>query len=178
MLRIMKNRQTPIKQSKSFVIIVAAAFIAIVLSGFIGYRLAYQKYNPKNTAAENKPGYITSDAARSQVENFYQQYLNPKKETPEESRKVYISSYGDKNLTFYNQYYQHGFDPIVCSPVMPTSITVASVVPGPGATVTARAKYPDGSTSDINVTLVINAEGFKIDSITCSGDKGNLPPSI
>ncbi len=78
---------------------------------------------------------------------------------------------------FYSQYYRHGFDPIVCSEVMPTSVTATSVTPGPGATVTATAKYPDGTTANIGLTLVLNNKGFGIDTVTCPGNRGNLPPS-
>jgi len=159
-------------------IAIIVALIAIVVSGFVGYRIAYQKYNPNKSPTQNTPGYITADAARDQVDNFYQQYLHPRKETPEASRRVYVSGYGSKNLMFYRNYYQHGFDPIVCSSVMPTSVTATSVKPGMGAEVTALAKYPDGSTADIVLTEVINIEGFKIDTITCPGDKGNLPRSL
>lgn len=147
------------------------------LSGFVGYRLAYQKYHPDKIPAQNTPGYITADAARDQVNNFYQQYVNPRKDDPEEWRKIFVNNYGSKNLVFYSKYYQHGFDPIVCSSVMPSSVTATSIQPGAGAVVDAEAKYPDGSTANIDLTLVLNIEGFKIDSITCPGDKGNLPPS-
>lgn len=166
------------QQDKSLMVIVVAALITIVLSGFVGYRLAYQKYNPTKIPAQNTPGYITADGARNQVNNFYQQYLHPKKETPEESRKINVSLYGSKNLVFYSKYYQHGFDPIVCSSVMPTSVTATSVQPGAGAVVNAEAKYPDGSTANIDLTLVLNIEGFRIDSITCPGTKGNLSPGL
>jgi hypothetical protein len=180
----MTKKSTSSKQTyilptiKSPLSLVVVALITIVLSGFVGYRLAYQKYNPNITPTQNTPGYIAADAARNQVNNFYQQYLHPKKETPEESRNVYVSHYGDKNLVFYKAYYQHGFDPIVCSSVVPTSVTATSVQPGAGAVVDAEAKYPDGSTANIVLTLVLNAEGFRIDSITCPGDKGNLPPIL
>jgi hypothetical protein len=60
---------------------------------------------------------------------------------------------------------------------MPTTVTVTHVTPGAGAEVIALANYPDGSTTDIDLTLVINNEGFRIDSITCHGDKGNLLPT-
>lgn len=171
-LHLLNKKNTPLT------IGVIVTLIAIILSGFIGYRLAYQKYNPNKIPTQNTPGYITADAARNQVNNFYQQYLYPRKDTPEESRKIYISGYGDKNLVFYSGYYQHGFDPIVCSSVMPTSVTATSVKPGPGAVVNAEAKYPDGSTANIVATLVLNVEGFRIDSITCPGAKGNLPPNL
>jgi hypothetical protein len=165
-----------IRLSKTSLITDAVALILIVVSGFVGYHLAYQKYDPHKTPTQNTPGYITADAARDQVNNFYQQYLHPRTDMPEESRKAFISGYGDQNLVFYSEYYQHGFDPIVCSSVMPTSVTATSVKPGWGAEVTAQAKYPNGSTIDIVLTEVINIEGFKIDSITCPGDMGDLPP--
>lgn len=180
MLRIMKKKKTPkiisIRLNKTSLITDAVALILIVCSGFVGYHFAYQKYNPSKIPTQNTPGYITAAAARDQVNNFYQQYLHPRTDKPEESRKALVSGYGDQNLVFYREYYQHGFDPIVCSSVMPTSVTATSVKPGWGAEVTAQAKYPNGSTASIVLTEVINIEGFKIDSIMCPGAMGNLPP--
>ncbi len=172
----MNKKQTSTTQNKRLMVTTVVAVLAIIIGGLAGYRLAYQEYNPNKTPSQNKPGYVTADAARDQVNNFYQQYLNPRKDKIEESRNAFVSGYGDKNLVFYKDYYQHGFDPIVCSSVMPTTVAVKSVEAGPGAVVNAEAKYPDGSTTNIVLTAVLNTEGFRIDSITCPGTKGNLPP--
>ena len=177
MIRNMKKRNTPITQNKLLTLTLAVAFVGTFLGGFVGYSIAYSKYNPSKIPTQNTPGYITDREARDQVNGFYAQYLNPKQGSAEDSRKAYIDSYGTKNLAFYSQYYQHGFDPIVCSSSMPTDVKVTNVQPGPGATVTAAAKYPDGTTANIALTLVLNNEGFGIDTVTCSGDKGNLLPN-
>jgi hypothetical protein len=169
--------KTPPNQQNKILVMLVLALITVTLSGFIGYRLSYEKYSLNKNPNKNTPGYITEEEARSQVNGFYEQYVNPRKDIPDKSRKAYINSYGTKNLVFYSEYYQHGFDPIVCSSVMPTSVTAINVQPGPGALVTAEAKYPDGSTSKIDLTLAINHEGFGIDTIMCPGDKGNLPPN-
>jgi hypothetical protein len=174
MISNMKTKDTSIWQNKLFAIMIA--FIIVVFSAFAGYGLAYEKYNPNKTPTKNTPGYITAEEARNQVNGFYEQYLNPRKDTPEKSRKAYVASYGTKNLVFYSEYYLHGFDPIMCSSAMPTSVVATKVQPGSGALVTAEATYPDGSTANINLTLVLNSEGFGIDTITCPGEKGNLPP--
>lgn len=172
----MNKKQTPTTQNKPLMVTLVVAVLAVVIGGFAGYAIAHQKYDPNKTPSQNKPGYVTADAARDQVNNFYQQYLHPRKDKVEESRNAFVSGYGDKNLMFYKNYYQHGFDPIVCSSTMPTSVAVKSVEPGAGAVVNAEAKYPDGTTANIVLTAVLNTEGFRIDSITCPGDKGNLPP--
>lgn len=177
MLRIMKKKNPSIWQNKLYMFSVVSVMVATALGGSVGYGLAYGKYNPGNLPVQNTPGYITSDEARNQVNNFYQQYLHPKKETPEASRETYIQNWGSSNLVFYSRYYRHGFDPIVCSSVMPTSVIATDVQSGAGAEVKAKATYPDGSTADIALTLVLNLEGFRIDTITCPGDKGNLPPA-
>ncbi len=153
-----------------------AGIISIIAGGVTGYSLAFTKYNPNRTPSDNVPGYITVDEARGQVKGFYEQYLRPRESNSPVSRQAIIRSYGTKNLLFYSQYYQHGFDPIVCSTTMPSNVTTKNVTPGAGALVTAEARYPDGSTADIDVTLVLNRDGFGIDTITCPGDKGNLPP--
>ena len=177
MIRYMNKRNTTIAQNKLLTITLAVAIVCVSLGGLVGYKLAHDRYSPSKTPSQNTPGYITEKEARDQVNGFYAQYLNPKQGAPEDSRKAYIDSYGTKNLTFYSQYYQHGFDPIVCSPIMPTSVTATDVKPGPGATVTAAAKYPDGTTANIGLTLILNNEGFGIDTVTCPGDKGNLLPN-
>ncbi len=176
MLRTMKKKQTVTQSNTKLKLLTVLVLAAMVVSGLVGYRLAYQKYDPNKTPNQNTPGYITASEARDQVNNFYEQYLNPNKNSVENSRNITVEGFGSKNLVFYREYYQHGFDPIVCSAVMPTSVTATSVRPGPGAVVHATASYPDGSTADITLTEVLNNEGFKIDTITCPGDKGNLLP--
>jgi hypothetical protein len=172
----MAKKNIPIKQNRALMGTAVAGLVVAIFSGFFGYSLASQKYGSNKTPTQNTPGYITADAARDQVDNFYRQYLHPRKGAPEESRKAFVSTYGDKNLVFYSNYYQHGFDPIVCSSIMPASVTAMNVQPGAGAIVKAEAKYPDDSTANITLTLVLNSEGFRIDSITCPGVKGNLLP--
>ena len=170
-INIMKNTS---QTKKQFIIKLSLAIAIALLGGIVGYLIGINKSD--STPKQNVPGYITAEAATNQVNNFYQQYLNPKKESPEASRNYYVSQYGSKNLVFYKTYYQHGFDPIVCSVTMPISVTATNVQPGAGATVKARATYLDGTTSDIGLTLVLSSEGFKIDSITCPDGKGNLAP--
>lgn len=113
--------------------------------------------------------YVDGEAAADQVENFYQQYLNPRTL----SKRMLVEGYGNKNLAFYYDYYQHGFDPIVCSTEVPVEVTASLVSTGPVAVVNALAKYTDGTKSNIVVRVVLN-DGMEIDSITCPGDKGNL----
>lgn len=151
--------------------------VITLISGLIGYCIGLNRHD-NETPKQNTPGYITVESARDQVNNFYQQYLHPGDNEPEKRRNILVSNYGDKNLVFYKTYYRHGFDPIVCSAIMPTSVTVADIQPGASATVTAKVVYPDGATENIDLTLVLNAEGFRIDTITCPGDKGNLPPQF
>ena len=163
------------QNKKPLILSLTAVAVVAIVSGFLGYSFGLNKHS-NDTPKQNIPGYVTSESARNQVNNFYLQYLNPKKESPDTFREMLVANYGDKNLIFYKTYYQHGFDPIVCSATMPTSVVATDVRPGPGASVKAKAVYTDGTTSVIDVTLVQNTEGFKIDTITCPGDKGNLPP--
>lgn len=173
----MKAKKNSIQQNKHFIITLVIVLVAVTLSGLTGYGIAYKKYNPNTIPTKNIPGHITAEEARNQVNGFYEQYLNPKKNNPEESRQAYIASYGTKNLMFYSKYYKHGFDPIVCSTIMPKSVKIKNVQPGAGALVKVEATYPDNSTASIDLSLVLNNEGFGIDTITCSGDKGSLPPN-
>jgi len=170
----MKNSLKANKQLRTKLSIAVAVTVLGIL---IGYGFGLNK-GRNDTPKQNTPGYITAESARNQVNNFYQQYLQSREGDSDKWRNMLVSNYGDKNLVFYKTYYQHGFDPIVCSATMPTSVTVTDVKPGAGATVKAKAIYADGSTAAIDVTLVINAEGFRIDTITCPGDKGNLPPKL
>lgn len=167
-----KNLQT----KKQLAIRLSMLMAVIVLSGLAGYCLGI--YNIHNdTPRQNTPGFITVESVRDQVNNFYQQYLHPKGQDQEKWRNILVSNYGSKNLVFYKTYYKHGFDPITCSSTMPISVTTTKIQPGPGAMAKAEATYSDGSTVNIDVTLVIGTEGFKIDTITCPGDKGNLTPN-
>ncbi len=150
--------------------------LGAVLVGFLANQALYHIV-PSSEPAMPPPHhvipYVDGDVATQQVSNFYRQYINPN--TKPEFRPRMIDGYGSKNLVFYDQYYQHGFDPIICSTVMPIKVTALLVSTGPVATVSAVAEYPDGTKSTIVTTVVLNG-ALQIDSITCPGDKGNLPP--
>lgn len=177
MISSMSRPAHTIRYKNPFLVAAILLLIGAMAGYSVGYYVSSLKHDPHNIPTENKTGYITTNEARNMVDNFYQQYLHPKKESPDEYRKLYVNGWGSKGLAFYNEYYRHGFDPIVCSSVMPTSVVAQSIETGAGAAVIAEAKYPDGSTENIVITLVLNIDGFKIDTITCAGDKGNLPPS-
>jgi hypothetical protein len=124
--------------------------------------------------------YVDGAVAAEHVGNFYRQYMSVPKNSPAyptdaEYQNRMIEGYGSKNLEFYNEYYQHGFDPITCSTVMPTSADVSLASTGPVATVNVYASYPNGSKATIVATVVLNNEGMEIDSIACPDGKGNLP---
>ena len=58
---------------------------------------------------------------------------------------------------------------------MPVKVTASLAAAGPIAIVNATAEYPDNSKAAIIAKVVLSDEGMNIDSVTCPGDKGNLP---
>ena len=119
--------------------------------------------------------YIDGDEALRHVESFYHSYTlsNPKLA---ESKKKTVEIFGSKNLEFYYAYYQHGFDPITCSVLMPNKITSRLDRTGPIALIKSIEEYADGSKQEIQNTVVLNNDGMEIDSVSCPGNKGNLLP--
>ena len=120
--------------------------------------------------------YVDGSDATEQVANFYRQYINPR--TTPAFQKYLINGYGNNNLRFYTDYYQHGFDPVTCSTTLPIKVTAALVSAGPVATVNAIAEYTNNTKDNIVARIVLDDQGIKIDSIACSGNKGNLLPGL
>lgn len=172
-----KKQKIPVHVKKlGFLPNATIALLILVVAGVVGYYIGLRHNNPNAIPSQNKVGYVISQEATDQVTDFYRQYINSS--TASEFRRVLLNGYGSKNLVFYDAYYQHGFDPIVCSSVMPIKVNVSHTIPGPVATVDVAVEYPDHSTAALTATVVINNEGLKIDSITCPGARGNLPPSL
>ena len=61
--------------------------------------------------------------------------------------------------------------------MLPVSVTTSLLSTGPTAVIGVRAEYPDNTSATIRVVAVLRSDGLKIDSVTCPGDKGNLPPA-
>jgi hypothetical protein len=157
------------KREYIFIIIVVA-----IVFGIGGYYAGSKSHDIYKDPSGNNAGYIVGQQAAAQVNNFYQQYI--KDYNKPEFYNQLLRGYGSDNLIFYNLYYQHGFNPITCSSLAPTTITVVRATPGTVATVLANLTYSDSSTSTLKSTVVINNDGLKIDSVSCSGNKANLPP--
>jgi len=153
---------------------ISVMIVVALVFGIGGYYVGSKNDDTYKDPSGNRAGYIIGQQAAAQVNNFYQQYI--KDYNKPEFYNQLLRGYGSDNLIFYNSYYQHGFNPITCSTLAPTRVTVASATPGTVATVLANLTYSDSSTSTLKSTVVINNDGIKIDSILCPGDKGNLPP--
>jgi hypothetical protein len=171
-----------IRAKPLYAVLSVLALLVIVFSivGWPVYRALNTEKITYNLPNHTIP-YVDSAAATDQVHNFYQYYSNPKI-TPvfptfAAYQKQMVQAYGSKNLVFYHEYYQHGFDPITCSTVLPASIDASIASTGPVANVNVYATYPDGSKATITATVVLNNEGMQVDTITCPGDKGHLPYS-
>lgn len=154
---------------------VIVVVVALVF-GIGGYYVGSKHSSIPKDPSGNTAGYVIAHQAREQVNNFYKQYIEDNNKP--ELRPLLLRGYGSNNLVFYNSYYQHGFDPITCSSLVPTAAAITRVLPGTVATVYADISYADHSTSIIKATVLINNDGIKIDSITCPGDKGNLTPQV
>ena len=176
MARPTKKRKSFIQQHKILMIVLASALLAssLILGG-AQFHATHHNDNTGIPKLKSRLAYVDGNDAVDQVANFYRQFINPR--TPTAIRPKLIEAAGDKNLVFYSQYYQHGFDPITCSTVMPTELTTSLVSTGPVAYVNAVAKLPDSSSLTIKVTVVLS-DKLAIDSITCPGAKGDLPPVV
>jgi hypothetical protein len=148
----------------------ALALILIVIAGLVTYGIVSSNKKEEANRPKHVAPYVDGQIAKDQVENFYVQYINPNLV----NRRKLVQQAGNSNLVFYFDYYQHGFDPIVCSTVMPTKVTTSLQSTGTAALVNVNASYPDGSQQKM-LARVILGDGVDIDSISCIGEKGNLP---
>lgn len=148
--------------------------LAVLLVAVTGWALHERGTNKNPLPTKSRLAYVDGNDAVAQVSNFYKQYLADANNPAFQKRLISVS--GDQNLVFYNDYYQHGFDPITCSTDTPTSVTASLVSTGPVATVNALATYPDHTTANITVKVTLT-DRLNIDSVTCPDTKGNLPPA-
>jgi len=149
--------------------------IVAVVGAFAAYYIVDHKHNTVVIPPlKSKAGHVDASDAKDQVENFYRQYIST---NSADFRTVLVRGYGSKNLVFYSEYYQHGFDPLVCSTAMPIKVSAVRAVSAAEATVNVVEEYADHSTNKLVATVVVNNEGLKIDSVTCSGNKGGLLPA-
>lgn len=148
------------------------ALFLIVIAGWVTYGIVSSNKKEEANRPNHIAPYVDGQVAKEQVENFYVQYINPNLA----NRKKLVQQAGNSNLVFYYDYYQHGFDPIVCSTVMPTKVTTSLQSTGTAALVNVNASYPDGSQQKI-LARVVFGDGIDVDSITCPGDKGSLLPT-
>jgi len=175
MARSSKKRKSFIRQHSILVIALASALLASTLFlALVQFITTRDKSNVAIPILKSKVAYVDGDSATDQVASFYKQYIDARSTTA--FRTTLIEAAGDKNLSFYSQYYLHGFDPITCSSVMPSKVTTSLVSTGPVANVNAIEDFSDGTKLTIKATVVLN-DKLAIDSITCPGAKGNLPPS-
>jgi len=167
-----KKKQIKIYQKYVMPVLIGIA-IVLAMATVVALYAAVKENGNGTYSAKNKSGYVDGHDAVHQVSEFYRLY--PAEANSETARKALVSAFGDDNLVFYSQYYQHGFDPMTCSTIMPTKVAASLISAGPVAIVKAHATYPDGMIQDITVRVTVNT-GLAIDSITCPGKKGNLPP--
>lgn len=170
----MSKKQISLTRKHNSLLLVLVVVAVAIVFGVGGYYLRSSEVNAYKDPSGNTAGYVIARQAEGQVKNFYRQYIKEYNNSKFLLRDV--QGYGSDNLAFYNSYYQHGFNPITCSSLAPVAVNISKTTPGTVATVYADLEYSDHSTSTVKATVVINNDGIKIDSITCPGDKGNLPP--
>lgn len=154
------------------VIGVVSLLVVVLVALLVGFLLSSSKKEVDNTPKNVAP-HVDGKIASDQVNSFYQQYISP--QTPNKRKLVQLA--GTENLLFYYDYYQHGFDPIVCSAVMPTKVAAALGVTGTTAIVNVTATYPDATTQVIAVRVIFD-KGVDIDAVKCPGQKGALSPGV
>ena len=153
--------------------------IIIFLAALLVLSFAWIVYDKttdtSSLSTKSKLAYVDGAEATQHVSNFYRQYL-ANADKPENQKKL-IAKYGNQSLEFYNEYYQHGFDPITCSGVTPVKATTSLVSTGSHAVVKVLATYPDQTTSTIQARVVLSDE-MEIDSIACPSPNRDLPPKL
>jgi len=154
---------------------VAAVVVLVAVAAWLVYEAThhhnlYSNYPPNQTKAP----YVDGNQATAHVANFYTEYI--KFASRPDLQKNVVASFGDDNLVFYDQYYRHGFDPITCTTVTPVSVSASLISTGPVATVKVVEKYADHTTQTLTARVLVTT-ALRIDSITCPGAKGNLPPA-
>jgi hypothetical protein len=165
-----KNQTSPSQKYYLHIIITLAMLLVAVTAWALHERQAGELPYPTTS----RLAHIDGNDAVAQVANFYKQYLADASNATFQGRLV--STYGSQNLAFYDNYYQHGFDPITCSTTLPTSVSASLASTGPVAAITAHATYPDHTTANITVRVILT-DRLEIDSITCPAPMGNLPPT-
>lgn len=165
-----QTKQSPIPQKYTSPLITVLVALLLAVGG---WAIHETNQNHSALATKSKFAYVDGNGAVTQVSNFYRQYLADANK-PDFQKKI-VATYGSQNLAFYDSYYRHGFDPITCSATVPINVTASLISTGPVATVKALATYPDHTTATI-VAKVVLTDALKVDSITCPGAKGNLPP--
>jgi len=141
--------------------------------------LAAENARLKAPIQQGKPSAVNNQSklpeALQLVTEFYGKYAGS---TGAEgsTKAALIKQYGTVNLAFYNQYYQHGFDNILCAQMKPARISVSgNTVANNVATTTVTETYDSG---DKTITVrVVDQGGLKIDSVSCPGSQGGLAPS-
>jgi hypothetical protein len=130
---------------------------------------------PSTTAvSKSLPGMVNLADATQFTKDFYDTYF---KNVPVNNGQIStVQKYGTSNLEFYYNYYQHGFDPIVCAEATPTSVTAKGISTSNGvASVDITENYGSGGPVLIHAQVVFR-DSLKIDSVSCTGNDGNLPP--
>jgi hypothetical protein len=147
---------------------------AVLMVTAVGWVVLQAGEHPYSVPTQSKLAYVDGNDATDQVANFYRQYIALADE-PDRQQKL-IPVYGNENLTFYSRYYRHGFDPITCSTLRVSDVSASVIAPGPVAHVKAMLTYIDHSSAQIEAVVVLS-DRLAIDSLTCPGAKGNLPPA-
>ena len=167
-----KSKSTKHKHTTLIIILASALALSAIFLGWAVYDTRPPKIKLGPLPNHTMP-YVDGDAAVQQVESFYKNYTKPSLESKKD--KI-IEIFGSDNLEFYYEYYRHGFDPITCSTSVPTKLSHSLRSTGPVATINTSAEYEDGSTATIQSRVVLSDDGMDVDSVSCPGEKGNLPP--
>ncbi len=154
----------------------ALLLIIVALACVFAYHAGAKSEETNKDPSGNTIGYVVAEQASSQAENFYKSYMENTDNAEKKDKLVEL--FGTKELVFYNKYYQHSFDPIVCSDRKPTDVSVVQASPGTEAIIKLEVSYDDGTKAQIGTSVVINNDGLRINSVTCPADKADLPPKV
>jgi type II secretory pathway pseudopilin PulG len=154
-----------IKDSKGFMLVELLAVVIVIVVVVFGFLIL-----------KDQNSNVNGDKAKQLVSNFYSQYL--KVAGNANAEKKLLNQYGTSNLLFYNEYYLHDMDAIVCAQDLPERVVTSVASVGTVTTINVTEKSTGVADYGPIVIKVINDNGtLKIDGLTCPGKTGNLAPA-
>jgi hypothetical protein len=119
--------------------------------------------------------HVDGAAAVEHVSSFYGQYLSAAGDA--RLQMIAVKGFGDANLAFYAEYYQHGFDPLTCSASIPKSVRASLVKSGTSTAVSVTPEFDGHEGKAFTVTVILD-DSMHVDSVDCGQGLSHLAPGV